>query len=174
FLDRAGMHKNVARLLLRVGNAHAHPLAGHYAGVADLTAGLAVERGLIDENRAALALIERGDLLAVLHQRGNDALCLLGLVAQKLARADLLAQREPDGLGRGFARTCPRGARLLTLARHRGVEAIGIDRDAAGPQRVLRQVEREAERVVERERNLALELIARLERAGFLIEDREA
>ena len=64
-LHRADVHEQVAGLLLRVGDAEAHAVGGHHAGVADLAAGLAIERRLVDDHRAALAAFERGDLLAV-------------------------------------------------------------------------------------------------------------
>ena len=54
-LDRADVHEQVAGLLLGVGDAEAHAVGGHHAGVADLAAGLAVERRLVDDDRAALA-----------------------------------------------------------------------------------------------------------------------
>ena len=94
FLDHAGVDKNIAGLLLRVGDAEAHAIAGHHAGIADLAAGFAVERGLVQHNRAGIAGAERRDLLAVAHQRGDDAFGALGLVAEKLGGADLFAQRR--------------------------------------------------------------------------------
>ena len=54
------------------------------------------------------------------------------------------------------------------------VKAACIDADAARPQRVLRQIERETICVVQRERGLAVEHVAHLERLARLIEDREA
>ena len=43
-----------------------------------------------------------------------------------------------------------------------------------GAQRILGEIERKAEGVVERERGLALEIVAALERLGLLVEDRQA
>ena len=86
----------------------------------------------------------------------------------------LLAQAEPHRLGRRIARAGPGGARLLALALHGGVEAFGVDGDAARLERVLGQVERKAVGVVERERGLALEPVAALEAAALLVEDGEA
>ena len=56
FLDGAGMHEDVAGMLLRVGDAKAHAVAAHEAGIADLAAGFAVERRLVEHDRAAFAL----------------------------------------------------------------------------------------------------------------------
>ncbi len=119
FLDHAGVDEQVARLLLGVGDAEAHPVGRHEAGVADLTAGFSVERRLVEHDGAGLALGQSGDLLAVTHQRGDDALRALGLVAQELGGADLLAQREPHGFGRGLAGARPRRPRHFALALHR-------------------------------------------------------
>src|SRR5262249_8193983 len=110
FLDRARMRKEIA-LLGRIGDAEAHAIRGHHAGVAAgvaaLAAGFAIERGLIEDDGAALALPERLDLLAVLHQRRHDAFGRFGFVAQELGCADILAQAEPHALGRSLARARP-------------------------------------------------------------------
>ena len=60
------------------------------------------------------------------------------------------------------------------MALHGGVECGEINPDTARAQGILRQIEREAERIVEREGDFALELVARVERRGFLFEDRKA
>src|SRR5262249_60647926 len=80
-LDRAGMRKQIA-LLGRIGDAEAHAVRGHHAGVANLAAGFAIERALVEDNDATLALAERLDLLAVLHQRRHDTFGRFGLVTQ--------------------------------------------------------------------------------------------
>ena len=125
------MHEQIAGLLLRVGDAEAHAVAAQHAGVADLAAGLRVERRLVQHDRAALARLQAVDLLAVLHQRRDHAFGGLGLVAEEFGRAELFAQREPDGLGRGIARAGPRRARLRALAVHRVGERGDVDADAA-------------------------------------------
>ena len=66
------------------------------------------------------------------------------------------------------------GARLLALALHGVVETRQIDADAARAQRVLRQVERKAIGVVEREGGLAVEHGAFLQAGALLVEDGEA
>src|ERR1700722_7812428 len=101
------MDDKVAKLLARVGDFGAEPGRNDFADVADLAAGLAVERRLIEDQRSALARIERLDFDAVLDDRAYDAFCGLGLVTEKLGRADALAQAVPDRLGRGFSRAGP-------------------------------------------------------------------
>ena len=95
----------------------------------------------------------------------------LGFVAQKLGRADALAQAVPDRFGRGLPRARPGAPRLGALALHGGVEAVEVDREAAGAQSVLRQIEREAKRVVEAERCLAIEHAALPKRARLVLEN---
>src|SRR5882757_7109842 len=98
------MYEQVAGPLLGIGDAESHALASQHAGVADLAAGLRVERRLVQHDRAALAGLEAVDLGTVFDQRGHRAFRALGLVAQELSRAELFAQREPDRFGRRVAR----------------------------------------------------------------------
>jgi len=65
----------------------------------------------------------------------------------------------------------PRGTRLVAQALHRGVEGVGVDRDAARAQRILGEIERESVGVVEREGGLAGEPVAARQRCGFLVQD---
>src|SRR5205814_1760136 len=105
----------------------------------------------------------------------DDALGGLGLVTQKFGSPDLLAQGEPRRLGRRLAGADPGGARARPRLLHFLVELIDVDGNAAGPQNVLRQVERKPVGVVERERDAAVERLAVLQpRAlGHLLEQRE-
>ena len=108
------------------------PVRRHHAGVADLAAGFAVERRLVEHHRAGLALGRAPrPRLPSRTSAATTPSRALGLVAQKLGRAELLAQREPHGFGRGLAGARPRGARLFALALHRGVEGRKVDPDAA-------------------------------------------
>ena len=95
-LHRAEMHEEIAGLLLRIGDAEFDALAGHHAGVADLAAGLRIERRLVQHDRAGLAGLEAVGFLAVLDQRRDHAFGALGLIAQEFGGAELLAQRKPD------------------------------------------------------------------------------
>ena len=135
---------------------------------------LAVERRLVDDDRALVALAELLDLGAVLDQRQHLRLGDLGLVAEELRRAVPVAQREPDALRRRLAGPDPARARLGALPLHRIGEARQVDADAARLQRVLRQVEREAVGVVELEGGLAVEDVALAEVARRVVEQRQA
>ena len=127
-LHLAEVHEEAVGLLLRVGDAEARAvLRFDRAGVADLAAGLAVERRLVDDDRALVALVERLRLRAVLDQRQHRRLGALGVVAEELGRAEPVAQLEPHALGRRIARARPARARLRALPLHGVVEA-GRDR----------------------------------------------
>src|ERR1700722_12476831 len=171
-LDLVGYE--IAELLLDVQDARAHAGTDHHTDIADLSAGLAVERRLIENGDALLALAQRCDLAAAQDERLHYALGDLGLVAQKLRCAEALAQREPDRLGRRLARARPGPARLGALALHRLGEAFGIDAEPSRAQRVLREVERKSVCVVEPEGDFAGELAALGQVAGLVLEDREA
>src|SRR5580704_1567903 len=158
------MDDKVAKFLARVGHFGAKPGRGDFADVADLAAGLTVERRLIEDQRPAFARREFFDLDAVLDDRAYDALGGLGLVTEELGRADALAQGIPARFGRRLPGACPGAARLGALALHRGVEAPDVDRKPAGAQSVLRQIERETVSVVEPERRLAVQHAAIAER----------
>ena len=67
-LQRAVLHRDVmdeeiAELLLGAGDAHPRALALHHAGIADLAAGFAVERRLVEDHEAGLAGLELRDFL---------------------------------------------------------------------------------------------------------------
>ena len=85
------MDDEVAEFLARVGDFGAKAGRGDLADVADLTAGLAVERRLVEDQRSALARVERLDFDAVLDDRAITPSAALGLVAKKLGRADAFA-----------------------------------------------------------------------------------
>ncbi len=173
-LDGAEVHEQPASLLLRVGDAEQRALGAlDDALVADLAAGLAIERRLVDDDRRLIARLQRLGFLAALHQRDDLARRALRVVAEELGGAGLLLDLEPDALGRGLAGALPGFARFGLLPLHRGVEALGVDGDAARAQRVLGEVERETVGVVELERRLAGEHVALLQLAGRLAEQAE-
>src|SRR6185437_11944419 len=66
-LDGAAMDEHVAGVLLRIGDAKARAVAAHHPGIADLSAGLAVKRRLIEDDSAALAFLQRRDFRTVAH-----------------------------------------------------------------------------------------------------------
>ncbi len=125
------------------------------AGIADLAAGFAVERRLVEHHR------DRRACSGGLHRRTVDDegadLRLRGLdgVAEELGRPDLLTQLEPHALGRRLARPRPGGAGAGALLRHRRLEAGEIDRPALLAQRILGEIEREAERIIEPEGDIS-------------------
>ena len=173
-LDRAEMDVEIARFLLRIGNAHARTVTGQHAGVTDLTAGFGVERRLVHHNGDAVASLGAVGFLAVLYQRGDDAFGDFGVVSKKFCRTELLAQWKPDVLGGGVPRSGPGRARLGTLLVHRVGERGDVNADAAVAQRILCQIEREAIGVIQRERGLAVEHVALLQRRALLVENRKA
>src|SRR4029077_20241447 len=95
--------------------------------VADLAAGLAIERGLIDDDDAAHPGFELRDALAILDQRNDLAGGGLGVVTEELGSADLFLQLDPQGLGRRLAGAGPGLPRLGALALHGGGKAPGVD-----------------------------------------------
>ena len=125
-VQRADMDEQVAQPLLRVGHRDHGVADADGAGVADLAAGFAVERGLVGDHhdRAGLGALDRP---AVDHQGGDHALGVGGGVAQELGGTQRLAQVEPDRLDRGVARALPGRARGRALAAHGGVEAVAVD-----------------------------------------------
>src|SRR4051794_21485493 len=90
-LNRAEMHKEIAGLFLSVGDTKPRALAGHQTGVADLASRLGIKWRLVENDRAGLAGLQAANLVAVFYQRGDYAFGGLGLVAEKLRRAELLA-----------------------------------------------------------------------------------
>ena len=148
------MHEQIAQLPLRVGDGDAQPVRpGNHPGVADLAAAFAVERRLVQHHRDLGPGVRVRHRLPADHQRQDLALGPLGGVAEELAGADGFLDLEPHPLGRRLARAGPRRARPRPLLRHRRVEPGEIDPAPLLAQRVLRQVDREAERVVQPERD---------------------
>ena len=172
-LEPADMDPEIAQPLLRVGDLDQGRAAADGAGVADLAAGFAVERGLVGDHHDRAGLGAR-DGLAVDDQGGDHALGPRRGVAQELGRPQILAQVEPDRLDRGVARALPGGTGGLALARHGGVEAVRVDGAALGAQGILGQVEREAVSVVELEGDLAGQRGRRRQPAGLLLEQAQA
>ena len=66
--------------------------------------------------------------------------------------------------------TGPSLPRFGLLLRHGRVELLDVDADAPRLERVLRQVQREAEGIVKLESDVARQRIARFERSGRLVE----
>ena len=172
---RAHVDMEVAQVFLGVANGQVGAAgAGDDAAVAGLTTGLAIERGLVDDQghvRARSGLIDRG---AVDHQGDNLGLGGLGLVAEKLGGAIVLADVEPNLLGGGVAGTRPGGSSLGPLALHGRVEAGAVDAEAATTQHVFGKVEGKTVGVVELEGDVAGQLGALVEIIGGLVEQSQA
>ena len=132
------------------------------SGVADLAAAFAVEGRLVgqdgDRCRPAPALSTRAPSLT---SASDHALAFMAEIAGEFGRAMLLGDVEPDLVRRLGARALPGGAGGGLLLGHGGVEAGAVDAEALGAQRVLGEVVGEAERVVELERGLAGQRVAR-------------
>ena len=173
-LHLAAMDEQPLGEFLRVGDDDLDAVAAHDAGVAELAARFAVERRLVEDDGHLVAGARCRDLGTVAHHRHDRALGPLGVVAKELRRADALADREPDRLGRGFTGTGPALARLGLLPLHGGVEGVEIDLDAALAQRILGQIQREAVGVVELEGGLAGQLGAGIHALGRVGQQRQA
>ena len=106
--------EEIAELLARVDDAARTPAPTIVAGIADLAAGFAVERRLVEDQRALLAGVQRFDFGAVLENGQRDAFGDLGLVAEEFGGAETLrrpnqivsvaASPEPDQALRASAR----------------------------------------------------------------------
>ena len=173
-LDDALMHNQVTQLFLRVGHAQACRTRLYHTRVTHLAAGLAIERRLVDDDAATFAKRQRSNFLAALHQRSDNALGALGVIAQKFRRPGFLLQRIPDGFGRRLARSSPGLARLGPLALHGGGEGVEVNADAARAQCVLRQIEREAVGIVKFERGFARQVCAAGKSPGLLVQNGKA
>jgi hypothetical protein len=121
-----------------------------FAAVADLAAGFGIERRVVEHHHAHLAFVQFIDRRAVLVQREHVALGLSDVVAVEGGRRAVVVEV-------GSHLELAGGARLFLLARHRGIEAGGVDRHLALAADVGREVEREAVGVVQLERGLAVE-----------------
>ena len=175
FLDDAVMDEEIAQLLLRIGNPEQSALRpADDTSVTDLAARFAIERRLVQHQRRLVARLEALDETTIRNDTAHDAFRRLGLVAEELGGADLLAQFEPDSLRRRLARPLPGFPRLGFLMLHRLVEGVGVDGHAARFQRVLRQIERKPVGVVKLEGDLARQHVTAIETGARLVEQSDA
>ena len=149
------------------------PGAEKHSGVADLTAGFAVKRRLIEDDGAALPRLEPLHFRALGDERGDDARGLFRVVAQKFGRAGAVAHGKPQVFRGRFAGTGPGLARLGALALHRRDKTLRVDADAARAQCVLREIERKTVGVVKPEGRFAGKLRAFCKIAALLVENGE-
>src|SRR6516164_2512799 len=152
----AEVNVQVARFLYRVAHCQLGT-AGRKddSSIANLTAGLRIERRLVDDQGDVVAQSGLADAGAVPHDCEHHAFGVLGLVAEELGGAELLTQGKPYPFRRRLARADPTPARFLALACHRRLEALDGHLAALPAQHVLSEVEGEAEGVVQPESNLA-------------------
>src|SRR5690606_28061212 len=121
--------------------------------------------------RARLAPLPRLGPGAIPPQRHQLALCAFAAVAEKLGGAVLLADLEPELLGRRLAGARPRLARRGALALHRRREARRIHRAALAAQDVLGKIDGEAIGVVELEGDLARQRLRGPELRRLLLQE---
>ena len=151
FDDAAVVAEDAGLDLQRVFDDHARTGIAHFAAVADLTATLGIEGRVIEHDDHVVAGTRTLHRRAVDVDRGD---------ARVLAHQVLVAV---EGGGRAVVFQTLRhlelglGAGLFALALHRRVETGAVDRDAALAADVGRQVQREAEGVVQLERGFAVE-----------------
>ena len=171
----AGMDMQRAQLLHRVVDLDdAAAGCAQHAGIAGLATAFGIERGLVDDDLDLVPRLRRLDLLAADDDGLDAALCHLGVVAEEFGGPLLVADLEPDGVGRGLAGACPVLARLGLLPRHGSVEAGRVDGAVQRAQGVLRQVQREAIGVVQLERHLARQGGGGRQPGHFLIQQLQA
>jgi hypothetical protein len=137
------------------------------AAVADLAARLGIERRFVEDDDTDFAFAELFDRTAVAVEREYLAAELERLVAMEMGHRAAVVERRrhPELAG---------SARLFLLQRHRGVEGGDIDADPALAADIGREVEREAEGVVQLESRLALEDTVARQRREFAFEDAHA
>ena len=145
----AQMHKKITEFLLRIADFNAAGIArDNHPGIAHLATAFGIEWRLVQQHRHFSA--DRGVIyhLAIHHQRGDLALGNFGGIAKEFAGADLLLHIEPEAFGRRFPAAGPGRTGAALLLGHGGVEAFHIHRAAFTAQRILRQVQGEAEGII--------------------------
>ena len=148
--EHIGLH------LLRVAHPESACLGGQFADIADLSAGLRVERRTIQHHDALLSGLEEWRRGALLVQRDDPGvLDTQGVVALEFGLGTVVfdAGRHLETRGR---------ARLGTLPVHGGFIALHVDRLAALTGHVGSQVNRETIGVVQREHRVTVDDIALL------------
>ena len=126
------MHKNVARLFARIRDGDNRTRRRcDCARVANLSAGLAIKRRLVDDDRYVRTRLGIRDARTAAHNRRDLAFRFFGAIAQKIRRADFIGNLEPDFRRAHVARTRPTFSCFRFLLGHRGFKARDIDRLAA-------------------------------------------
>ena len=139
---------------LRVGDRELRAHVAELARVADLAAGLRIERSAVEHDFAFVAGVERLHCRAALEQRDDLADVGGGFVAEEVRLVfEANAARHVDA-------ELARGLRLLALHFHRGFVAGVVDGQAALARDVGGEVDRKAVGVVELEDGFAVERLA--------------
>src|ERR1700724_1751720 len=95
FFDQSFVNNQIAEFLLGIVDTEANAARTHDASVADLAAGFAIERCLIEDDGSGLARAENRDFLTVLEDRGDKPFRALHVVAQKFRCPGFLLDGEP-------------------------------------------------------------------------------
>ena len=144
--------------LFGVGDRGLAGVGHERSAVANLTAAFGVERRLVqDDADVACRGVGGGSVL----DEGQDLpLGDLGVVAEEFGDPVLVGDIEIKRFVGSFARAGPGRAGFGLLFGHGGVKAVGVNAAAHFAQSVLREVEGEAERVVELEGRIAGQVCA--------------
>src|SRR5450755_1533854 len=94
------MNDEIAQLFDRVGHSEPNTRPDQDAGITDLPTGLAVERGLVHDDRPGLTIVQPIDLPPILNESANSAFNLFGVISEEFGRADLIFDAKPNGLRR--------------------------------------------------------------------------
>src|ERR1700724_1920115 len=82
FFDQSFVNKQIAEFLLGIVDTEANTACTHDASVANLAAGFAIERRLIEDDGPGFAGAKNCDFLTVLADRGDEPLLVFRVVAQ--------------------------------------------------------------------------------------------
>ena len=130
--------------------------------VADLAAGLGIERRFVQHHDTHLALVQFVHFRAVLVQREDIALLFQRVITMECGRRAAVFQ-----VGRHLEFTSR--TRLFFLSCHRRIEIRGIDHDPVFAAQILGQVERKTKGIMQLESGFAVEyLVALLRHFGQL------
>ena len=166
--DACGVHRQVGQRLLHVAHLQHRPVGEHEApAVGELPAGLGVERRPVQHDLHARALRRRLGDLAVDEQPAQHRLGAHLAVAGEGGRPGRLEQRAVRGrVGPARLARAAVGLRARPLLLHEPPEARLVDREPLLGGHLEGEVDREAVRVVQRERAVAGQHAARLPRSG--------
>lgn len=133
----------------RVIDLEAHTACGQHAGIADLSAGFGIERGLVEQDDSLIARFDGIDRAAVLEQCDHRQAGSFKLfVAEEFGRLELRDQVRRQRGATGELAGCTRS---LALFFHSGFEAGHVHGESALARDVGREVHGESVGVVQAE-----------------------